>query len=90
MPQMGPTCVAVEFFCTECYRLTRRPDSVCALEDGIIGGKEIPAGYKMAQAGWGQTDTLSAVALTAGQLPQGHPARFQVMALLKQPSPYLN
>lgn len=34
-------------FCTEWYRLTHRPDSVCTLESGVISGKAISAGCKM-------------------------------------------
>lgn len=51
VPQVGPTCVAVEFLCAQCYRLTHRPESVRTLEDGIIWGEEILAGYKTVQAG---------------------------------------
>lgn len=63
--------------------MTHRPDSVCALEGGMVWGQEIPAAYKMAGgARWGQGESLSAVALATGQLPQGHPATFQGLALL--------
>lgn len=75
-------------FCTEWYRLTHRPASVCILEDGKVSSKAIPAGYKMPQAGWGQTEILSAVGSAAGQFPQGHRGVLQVMVLTKQLSPF--